>query len=369
MTTLPGECCATCVSLNSQCTLKGSPLISSDMSDASRTITTFDGLTYKFNGKCNYVLTRDCDDDDRTFMIHLVQDPIDSSVPPVSSAGKVSTDTVSPVSLSPSSWSSSFVSSSSHKVNFTAPTPRDNLNTHSSHTIHKMPHARGESLTHLSPPSLSSSLSLVPFNSSTLTVQMPLMVARTPSYTRSVHRSVRQTTGTSSSSVGDHVSSTSVRRASISLVVKIGATKVRLTPTSGPEGWKIRHGRTQTSLPFIQPGVMTIVKKAIPSSRATGGRSNILIFTTKGIEVTWNGDDHLSILVPRQLKNTLCGLCGNYNDNKRDDLRPRKGRRSRSISRFIKSWKVGKNGFCPKTSKRHVNGRKIKFSRLPLIDT
>ena len=307
-------------------------------------------------------------------MIHLVQDPIDSSVPTAtsssSSRGSGSRDT-----RPPSSPSSSFVSSSFERVNFTASSPRDNLNTHWSPRIRRRRrprhtgHLKGETnVTHLSPASLSSSLSLVPFNSST---------KRLHETAHSKARFIRQVSpvqhSSSSSSSSASLASTSLSespvRASISLVIKIGKTKVRLTPTNGPEGWKIRHGRTETSLPFIQVGVMTIVKKAIPSSlRRSSGRGNIMVYTTKGIEVTWNGEDDLSIVMPSKLKENLCGLCGNYNGNKRDDLTPRKGT-SRSISRFIQSWKVGSNGFCPNRQiKRHVPDR-VKMSRLPLIDT
>ncbi|KAJ6216932.1 hypothetical protein RDWZM_008089 [Blomia tropicalis] len=56
---LDGECCDTCVQVDSTCVLKDGKIL------------TYDRKRYHFDGKCNYVLTRECVD--KSFSVHLVQ--------------------------------------------------------------------------------------------------------------------------------------------------------------------------------------------------------------------------------------------------------------------------------------------------------
>ena len=54
------ECCPVCVEQDGQCVLESNPL----------TLSTFDGHTFKYEGNCNYVLTRDCQS--KSFSVHVV---------------------------------------------------------------------------------------------------------------------------------------------------------------------------------------------------------------------------------------------------------------------------------------------------------
>lgn len=63
---IPGDCCPSCVEKDGICTLTGSghgqPL----------TLTSFDASRIPFEGKCNYVVTRDCQS--KTFSVHVVRE-------------------------------------------------------------------------------------------------------------------------------------------------------------------------------------------------------------------------------------------------------------------------------------------------------
>ncbi|PVD35899.1 hypothetical protein C0Q70_02868 [Pomacea canaliculata] len=49
------------------------------------------------------------------------------------------------------------------------------------------------------------------------------------------------------------------------------------------------------------------------------GLSKVSMWTSCGLEVTWNGRDAVEILVPTSMMNKTCGMCGNYNGDKSDD--------------------------------------------------
>ena len=60
----------------------------------------------------------------------------------------------------------------------------------------------------------------------------------------------------------------------------------------------------------------------------------------------WDGESFLEVTVPPAFKNRLCGLCGNFNGRRQDDLRMRTGKLARSIAQFGNSWKVGGPKSC-----------------------
>lgn len=70
-----------------------------------------------------------------------------------------------------------------------------------------------------------------------------------------------------------------------------------------------------------------------------GGYSNVFL-TRHGIWVYWNGIYHVRISVASRLKNKLCGLLGNYNDNSADDLMLPDGSVVTSVNDFGNSWLV-----------------------------
>ncbi len=60
----------------------------------------------------------------------------------------------------------------------------------------------------------------------------------------------------------------------------------------------------------------------------------------------WDGESFLEVTVPPAFKNRLCGLCGNFNGRRQDDLRMRSGQMAKSINQFGNSWKVGGPKSC-----------------------
>ena len=41
------------------------------------------------------------------------------------------------------------------------------------------------------------------------------------------------------------------------------------------------------------------------------GSHTVILKTTFGVRVIWDGDSYLEVIVPPGFKNRMCGLCGN----------------------------------------------------------
>ncbi|KAK8764281.1 hypothetical protein V5799_033110 [Amblyomma americanum] len=58
-----------------------------------------------------------------------------------------------------------------------------------------------------------------------------------------------------------------------------------------------------------------------------------------GFTVTWNGKDLVEVSVDSSLKGSMCGLCGQYDDDPTNDFVNNHGRQVTSRSAFVDSWK------------------------------
>ncbi|NXX93880.1 ZAN protein, partial [Centropus bengalensis] len=73
---------------------------------------------------------------------------------------------------------------------------------------------------------------------------------------------------------------------------------------------------------------------------------HVVIDTSLGIQVRFDGDQEIFILADESLKGQLCGLCGTFNDNQLDDfLKPDKVI-EQDPNKFGDSWIVKDNGTC-----------------------
>lgn len=65
-----------------------------------------------------------------------------------------------------------------------------------------------------------------------------------------------------------------------------------------------------------------------------------IIATKFGLLVTYDLVYHVSVTVPGNYRGMVCGLCGNYNGNKKDDFQMPNRQLANKENVFGKSWKV-----------------------------
>ncbi|KAF7242300.1 IgGFc-binding protein [Varanus komodoensis] len=76
-----------------------------------------------------------------------------------------------------------------------------------------------------------------------------------------------------------------------------------------------------------------------------------VIETDFGLTVTFDWQSRVTVTVPSTYANTLCGLCGNFNGNKQDELTMKNGTVAPSPSAFGQSWKMREVPGCTEVDK------------------
>lgn len=59
--------------------------------------------------------------------------------------------------------------------------------------------------------------------------------------------------------------------------------------------------------------------------RAQKIKDNIEVVLNNDVRILWNGRTFVEVVIPPTLKNKVCGLCGNFNDDVKDDLKMKTG--------------------------------------------
>ncbi|CAL1272678.1 unnamed protein product [Larinioides sclopetarius] len=116
-----------------------------------------------------------------------------------------------------------------------------------------------------------------------------------------------------------------------SITIKANGTKIRLG-----QYMKIHVNHKPVKLPYIELGVLSVFQE----------ERNVLVRTNLGMKVLWDGNSYLEVSVPSYFKDHLCGLCGNYNGDPKDDFKTKNGRLVNTAEDFGNSWRVGKMKRC-----------------------
>ncbi|CAG7733363.1 unnamed protein product [Allacma fusca] len=106
--------------------------------------------------------------------------------------------------------------------------------------------------------------------------------------------------------------------------------KVREGRVTLGQKMRIKYNGKRVALPFSQ-GSLRIYQDGYSAMVETG----------VGVKLLWDGDSFLEVSVPHSMQGRLCGLCGNFNGNKSDDLTTRRGSPANHPNAFGKSWRVG----------------------------
>lgn len=68
--------------------------------------------------------------------------------------------------------------------------------------------------------------------------------------------------------------------------------------------------------------------------------ARVVIAANFGLRVTYNLVYHVTVTVPTNYRSKVCGLCGNFNDNSKDDFKMSNNRVTNNVNAFGASWKV-----------------------------
>jgi len=115
------------------------------------------------------------------------------------------------------------------------------------------------------------------------------------------------------------------------VTVRLGNTKVSLL-----QKMRVKVDGKKVSLPYIKLGVLSVMKDGY----------RVILRTNEGARLLWDGVSFLELTVPPKMRGNMCGLCGNFNGDKRDDLIGRHGALLASGQEFGNSWRVGGRRAC-----------------------
>ncbi|KAM4735256.1 IgGFc-binding protein [Anableps anableps] len=100
--------------------------------------------------------------------------------------------------------------------------------------------------------------------------------------------------------------------------------------------WKVIVNEELLNLPLsLEEGSLMVTQE---------GR-NIVIRTAFGLKVFYDTVYYVEVVVPSTYQGRMCGLCGNYNNNGRDDFKLPDGKQTNNIDNFGEAWVVDLPGY------------------------
>ena len=68
---------------------------------------------------------------------------------------------------------------------------------------------------------------------------------------------------------------------------------------------------------------------------------SVVIEKTSGVRVTYSVSQEVTVTVDSSMSGKMCGACGNYNNNSKDDLKTADGKIATDMSAVVSSWSAG----------------------------
>ncbi|KAM9114653.1 IgGFc-binding protein-like [Pangshura tecta] len=95
--------------------------------------------------------------------------------------------------------------------------------------------------------------------------------------------------------------------------------------------WKIAVGGELYTLPLaMDDGKLWINQEG----------NNIIVQSASGLKVFYDTASYLLVFIPSTYKGHVCGLCGNFNDDKNDDFLLPSVKSTQNVDEFVAFWKV-----------------------------
>lgn len=70
------------------------------------------------------------------------------------------------------------------------------------------------------------------------------------------------------------------------------------------------------------------------------GRS-VIIKQASAVQVTYSFSQEVTVIIESSLSGKVCGACGNYNNNSKDDMKTADGKTTTDVSKIVRSWSAG----------------------------
>lgn len=67
----------------------------------------------------------------------------------------------------------------------------------------------------------------------------------------------------------------------------------------------------------------------------------MIIEQASAVQVTYSISQEVTVIIESSLSGKVCGACGNYNNNSRDDMKTADGKTTTDVSKIVRSWSAG----------------------------